>query len=463
MKSIFILFIACIASFSLQAQDITGQWNGELNVQQTQLRIVFHVSKTDTGYTATMDSPDQGAKDITVTNTVFEHPYITFEVSNLVLKYTGELKDGEIIGIFNQGGFEIPMNLTRNTIEKAAMNRPQEPKQPYPYDVEEVSFQNSDAKITLAGTLTLPKDNRDIPVVILISGSGPQNRNEEHMGHKPFLVISDYLTRNGIGVLRYDDRGVGQSKGDFATATSADLATDVESAIAYLKTRKEINPNKIGLLGHSEGGLISYMVAAKTTDVNFIVSLAGPGLSGYDIILLQTELINKANGKNPAELEKELAFLKQSLDMVVAGTNLDEVKIQLTDTLRQQLTNSPKLLPEGMTTETVNQFVETLTTPWLQYFLTFDPGSSLAAVSCPVLALFGEKDLQVPPKENLSAIKNALSKGGNKNVIIKEIPNLNHLFQEAETGSPTEYGTIEQTFSPVVLEEITTWIKRQME
>ena len=461
MKPIFILLLTLFTAFSASAQDITGKWHGVLNVQQTQLRLVFHVTKTELGYSSTMDSPDQGAKDITVTSTTFENATLKFEVANLKIEYQGELKDGEIIGTFHQAGHQFAMNLSREAIEKAVVRRPQEPTKPYPYYSEEVSFQNTGAQITLSGTLTLPKNGTDFPVVILISGSGPQNRDEEIVGHKPFLVIADHLTKNGIAVLRYDDRGVAQSSGDFKTATSADFATDVESAIAYLKTRKEINKNKIGLVGHSEGGLIAPMVASTSKDVHFIVLLAAPGISGYDIILLQTELIKKANGTEESKVQKEVAFLKNSLDIVVKGDDLAEIKAVLKDSVLKQRSAQPDLLPEGMRAEDVDTFVETFTTPWFQYFLKYDPTTSLENVKCPVLAIHGGKDLQVPPKENLTAIKNALTKGGNNNVTIKEFADLNHLFQEAQTGSPMEYQTIEQTFSPVALAAISTWIKTQ--
>jgi dienelactone hydrolase len=463
MKKIFFLLMAFATCFSMKAQDITGQWNGVLDIQGTQLRLVFNVTQNGDAYNTTLISLDQGATEIPVTKTTNENSKITFEVTNLNIEYIGELNDGKIIGIFKQGGLEIPMNLSRETIEKAAINRPQEPKEPYPYDVEEVSFQNSGAKITLAGTLTLPKNTSDFPVVILISGSGPQDRNEEMFEHKPFLVIADYLTRNGIGVLRYDDRGIGKSEGNFGTATSADFATDVESAMNYLKTRKDINPNKIGLIGHSEGGTIASIVAAETKDVNFIVSLAGPGISGYDILLLQTELVAKANGMETNTLTKELAFLKSNLDIVINGNDLEEIKTALTASIKKQIRARSEESPEGIGPEHVKPLVDAFTSPWYQFFLKFDPSTSFSKVKCSVLALNGAKDLQVPSKENFSAIKNALTKGGNKNVTIKEFPNLNHLFQEAETGSPTEYETIEQTFSPVVLEEITTWIKTQTE
>jgi hypothetical protein len=273
MKAILALLMMLTTTLFVNAQDITGQWNGVLQVQGMQLRVVFNVSKTDNGYSSTMDSPDQGAKGIPVTNTSFENAKVRFEVANARIEYLGELKENKIVGTFKQGG--------------QAQKRPQEPTKPYPYYSEDVTFQNTKAGIALSGTLTLPKKEGVFPVAILISGSGPQNRDEELLGHKPFLVISHYLTRNGIGVLRYDDRGVAQSTGDFKTATSADFATDVESAMAYLKTRKEIHKRKIGLIGHSEGGIIAPMVASKNKDVSFMVLLAGTGIRGDKLLLLQ--------------------------------------------------------------------------------------------------------------------------------------------------------------------------------
>ena len=460
MKKKSILLIAFLTSITIMAQDITGKWNGVLKVQGTQLRLVFNVSKSENGLTSTMDSPDQGANGIQVTKTTFENSKIKFEVANARIEYDGELKGDEIIGTFKQGGQEFPMNLSRKAIEKEVVKRPQEPLKPYSYYSEEVTFQNSKANISLAGTLTLPKKEGDFPVVILISGSGPQNRDEEMLGHKPFLVLSDYLTKNGIAVLRYDDRGVGQSKGDFKTATSADFATDVESAIAYLKTRKEINKKKIGLVGHSEGGMIAPMVAAKSKDVSYIVLLAGTGIQGDRLLLLQQELIAKANGASEAEVKRSVQANAKLFEMVVQSNDNEKLKLNLTSQLNELIKNEE--IPNGMSNEQYIAFqVNQITAPWMEYFMKYNPVSTLEKVKCPVLAVNGEKDLQVPPKENLTAIKNALAKGGNKNVTTIEFPNLNHLFQECETGSPNEYATIEQTFSPIALAEITKWIMTQ--
>lgn len=452
-----------IANFTINAQDITGLWSGVLKVQGVQLRLVFNISKTENGYSSTMDSPDQGAKGIPVTSTRFENSKLRLEITNAKIEYSGELKENEIIGTFRQNGQEFPVNLLRGTIGKEIMKRPQEPVKPYNYYTEEITFKNLKANIALSGTLSLPKTGDDFPVVILISGSGPQDRDEALFGHKPFLVISDYFTNHGIAVLRYDDRGVGQSEGDFKMATSANFATDVESAIAYLKTRKEINKNKIGLVGHSEGGLIAPIVASQSKDVSFIVLLAGTGLRGDKVLLFQQELIAKASGISALEMDKSKQINAKLFEMVIKSDDNQKLKTALTDLINQALTNdSSARLPKGMKQEAfVSMQVSQILSPWMQYFLKYDPSMALERVKCPVLAINGEKDLQVSPKENLTAIKNALAKGGNKRVTTIEFPGLNHLFQECTSGLPGEYAEIEQTFSPEVLDQMTNWIITQ--
>ena len=458
-KPILILFTLFIA-ITTYGQDITGQWNGILKVQGTQLRLVLNISQSEEGYTATMDSPDQGAEGIPVTSTIFEDSTLKFEVTPLGVTYSGTLDDeGVINGTFKQMGQSLPLNLSKGEVEKEELVRPQEPTEPYPYYSEEVSFANPIDSLTLAGTLTLPSKEGKYPVVIMITGSGPQNRNEELLGHKPFLVIADHLTRKGIGVLRYDDRGTAQSTGDFGSATSEDFARDVLSAVAYLKTRNDVDLKNIGLVGHSEGGLIAPMVAAQSKDIAFIVMLAGPGITGYDILLQQSELIGRANGSEEVELQSNLVLLKASLDIIVNGNDLDDIRSDLRDFIKKELNENPDVLPEGMEADDyVSTTVNRLGTPWFQYFLKYDPASSLVKVSCPVLAINGEKDLQVPSKVNLDAIKKYLEEAGNKDFVAKELPNLNHLFQECTTGSPNEYAEIEQTFAPSALLEISDWI-----
>lgn len=464
MRIFSILVILLLISITLRAQVITGQWNGVLKIQGTQLRLVFNVTETENGFSSTMDSPDQGAKGIPTTTTSFENSILKVVVENLKIEYLGTLnKDNIIVGTFKQGGQSFPMNLSKEVIEKEKLIRPQEPIKPYSYYSEDVTFENKNAKINLAGTLTLPDKNGVFPVVILISGSGPQNRDEELLGHKPFLVLSDYLTKNGIAVLRYDDRGTALSKGDFKTATSADFATDVASAISYLKTRKEINKKKIGLIGHSEGGLIAPMVAIESSDVAFIVLLAGTGIQGDQLLLLQQKLIGKASGVSEEDLRKNELTNRKAFDIVNKSTNLEQLNVDLTNYFKQTLKDSPNAeKPVEMSDEEyVELQVKQIANPWMQYFIKYNPAPTLEKVKCPVLAINGEKDLQVPPKENLEAIKKALSKGGNEKGTIKEIPNLNHLFQECKTGSPNEYATIEQTFSPIAMVEILKWVQAQ--
>jgi alpha/beta superfamily hydrolase len=464
MKKIFTIVILIINYQISSSQEITGTWNGILKVQGMQLRLVFKVTKSENGYSSTIDSPDQGAKNIPVTNTTFENSKIKFEVTNAKIEYNGELSDTKIIGTFKQGSQEFPMNLSKNPLEKEILKRPQEPTKPYSYYSEDVTFQNTKANISLSGTLTLPKKNGFFPSVILITGSGPQNRNEELLGHKPFLVISDYLTKKGIAVLRYDDRGIGDSKGNFKTATTVDFATDVESAINYLQTRKEINKNKIGLVGHSEGGLIASIVASKSKDISFIVLLAGTGIQGDKLLLLQQKLISRAKGISETDIKKSNQTNVKLFEIVIQSNDNQKLKTDLTNHIKETLKSDTSIeIPNGLTKEEfISIQVNQISNPWIQYFIKFNPATVLEKVKCPVLAVNGEKDLQVPSKENLTAIKNALKIGGNENVTIKEFPRLNHLFQECKTGLPNEYAKIEQTFSPIVLTEISNWILNQI-
>mgnify|MGYP000344535634 CR=1 FL=1 len=461
MKKLLLILIVLTGLHKTYAQDITGQWNGIL--KEMNLRLVVHITQTADGYAATLDSPDQGAKGISVNSTSFEKDTLKFDVVNLGVTYTGAFVDGSFNGTFTQGGFKIPLILGREVIEKEAVNRPQEPKEPYPYYIEEVTFKNEDANLTLAGTLTLPEKEGKFPVVVLISGSGPQDRNEELAGHKPFLVIADHLTKNGIGVLRFDDRGVGKSTGDHSIATTADFATDALSAVSYLKTRKEIDASKIGLAGHSEGGIIAPIAATKSDDINFIVLLAGTGIRGDKLMLLQQNLIGKAMGSSEQQLQTINDYFSAIFETLSKQNNQD-LKSDLKKTMTNVLADIPdEQMLMGMTKDetSIEAQASQLATPWMVYFTQHDPASILENVKCPVLAINGEKDLQVPPKENLIPIKTALEKGGNIAVTTIELPNLNHLFQECSTGAPTEYAIIEQTFAPIALETITEWILKQ--
>ena len=457
-KAIAVFLAIFISEVFSQAQDITGQWNGVLSVQGMKLRIVFHINKTGDGYTSTMDSPDQGANGLPVATTTFDGSKLSLSMPNIGMTYEGGFKTDSVVGIFKQGALSVPMTLKRTTVEAKPVVRPQEPKPPYPYRSEDVTFDNKTADVTLAGTLTMPATGGNFTAVILITGSGAQNRDEEIMGHKPFLVIADYLTRRGIAVLRYDDRGTAQSTGDIRNATTADFATDVESAMAYLKTRKEINPRKIGLMGHSEGGLIAPMVAARSKDVGFIVMLAGPGIRGDALLLLQAELVYRASGAPENKIAEILKINAKVFDKILA-TKENLSRQEIIDFMSGMKDDIAIAAGDAMTVDDyIRQGATQISSPWMQYFLRYDPAPALEKVKCPVLAVNGAKDLQVPPKENLSAISAALKKGGNKKVTVKEYLNLNHLFQECTTGSPSEYAAIEQTFSPTVLKDLADWI-----
>jgi hypothetical protein len=465
MTKTTLIAFAILTSLSIYAQNISGKWNGILKVQGTQLKLVFNITKTDKGYSSTMDSPDQGAKGIPVTSTSYENSILKLEISSAGIQYEGTLdKENVFVGTFKQAGQSYPLNLTKEKVEKEKVIRPQEPTKPYPYYSEDVKFENKKDKIVLAGTLTLPEKDGSFPSVILISGSGPQNRDEELLGHKPFLVLADHLTKNGIAVLRFDDRGTAESTGNFKTATSLDFARDVEFAIKYLQTRKEINKNQIGLIGHSEGGIIAPMVAAESKDIKFIVLLAGTGIRGDQLLLLQQELIGKASGISDADLQKAKVINKGAFDIVLKSSNTDSLRIELTSYIKQAIKDNPESeKPAGISEDDyVKLQVNQLTSPWMKYFIKYNPAPILEKVKCPVLAINGEKDLQVPAKINLDTIKKALEKGGNENVTTKELSNLNHLFQECKTGSPSEYATIDQTFSPIALEETSNWILKQI-
>jgi uncharacterized protein len=460
MRKLIAIVISTLTIFlsTSQAQNITGNWYGALQAQGVTLRLVVHVSKTDSGYASTMDSPDQGAKGIPVTTTTFESSILRFSIPAGKFEYSGKLQGDSIVGTLTQRGQIFPLNLSR-TPNVEALKRPQEPTKPYPYYSEDITIPNTSGNITLAGTLTLPKKEGKYPVVVLVTGSGPQNRDEELLGHKPFLVIADYLTRNGIGVLRYDDRGVGKSKGAFATSTTADFATDAESAVAYLKTRSEVDAKKIGIIGHSEGGLIAPMVAARSKDVAFIVLLAGPGLPGDELLLLQSRLINKADGTADKEIERQEKLNRRVYGLVKTSTSEAALEDSLSKFVRYTLkTDTSIKLPADMTEDQlVSSQVKAVTSPWIQYFIKYDPALTLKKVKCPTLALNGAKDLQVPPNEDIAAIKKAMA--GNKQLTTMILPNLNHLFQDCTIGSPSEYEKIEQTFSPTALKVMSDWLK----
>lgn len=455
------------------SQNITGQWNGILKVQNTQLRIVYNILETDSGYTATMDSPDQNAKGLPIDETTFMDNELFLNASSMGFSYKGVVNTttDTIKGIFMQGAAKLDLVLTRNEQEKELISRPQDPTH-FSYYQEDIVFENKKADIKLAGTLTLPKDKKANKIVILISGSGPQNRDEEvaTFNHRPFLVWSDWLTKQGIGVLRYDDRGVGKSTGDFKNASSADFADDTEAAVEYILSRNDLKDLSIGLLGHSEGGIIAPMVASRNKNVNFIVLLAGPGIPIDKLLIEQIEDNGKLENV-PADIlslniettKKMLNYLKEHKDVNFVGWKFGKEDIEngLRELLKTELDKYPKEALEGTSIEDIiKREVKTHSSNWFRFFATYDPADELEKVTCPVLAINGSLDCQVRCDSNLDAIKEALEKADNKNFEIAKMEGLNHLLQKAKTGSVSEYGQINETVNTEALIKVSEWINK---
>ncbi len=453
-------------------QSLVGNWEGVIDAAN--LKVVFHIAeKADQTLSATLDSPDQKAFGIPVETVVFEKGHLHLEIPLVHGSYDGQMnEDGsEMDGKWKQG-LALALNLKKTSsepgdikpsanIEKLMATQKaiasHEPQKPYPYQEEAVSFPNIQAGVTLAGTLTLPEGEGPFPAVVLISGSGPNDRDETVAGHRLFLEIADDLTRHGIAVLRYDKRGIKASTGDYFTATTQDFASDALSGVAYLKSREGIDPKKIGLVGHSEGGLIAPMAAIQAPDVSFIVLLAGSGVAGKDVILRQRELMDEAEGVDKKAMTFHQASLKWLLGEIEKGKDEGEIKAAMPNIL-QAAGDDPQTLSKDQAF--IDSYEKLFVGPWGRFFITFDPQETLRKVKCPVLALNGEKDLQVDPQQNLPPIEEALKEGNNPDVTFKSFPDLNHLFLPCNTGDASEYALIPQTISPAVLGFMTAWIKK---
>lgn len=446
------------AQTSATAPVIDGAWLGTLHAGAVNPHIIFHITSSRSGLAATLDSPDQGIRGLPTNSTTLTGNTLTINAENLHVTYTGTLSPDNttFTGTWSQSARTFPLTLTHvtNPAELAAPKRPQDPTPPFPYKSIDVTYANPTGNDTLAATLTIPPGSGPFPAVLLIPGSGPHDRDETIFDHKPFLVLADYLTRHGIIVLRADDRGVGHSTGSLASATTADLATDAEAGLAFLRSRPEVDPHRIGLIGHSEGGIIAPMIAARNKTVAFIVLLAAPGVSGSQLIPEQVRLLALASGLSPTVASHAFADETKLVDLAVQA----EKNPQDAAALDQQLhTQFATVLPANR----VDSAVKIFSSPWFRFFLSYDPATALRHVTCPVFALNGSKDVQVSATQNLPAIRAALAAGGNTHVETIELPDLNHLFQPAATGSPTEYAQIETTIDPEVLAEVSDWIKKQ--
>lgn len=452
MKKAILFFLAFITALTASAQTVAGTWTGKLSVGGTQLTVALNITDNADGtYSCTLDSPDQGVKGIPAEITVTDGTKVKVTIASLMAAYEGEIKDGELKGTFTQQGFPFPLNLKPG---EAKLNRPQTPKEPYPYVTKELTVSNHADGAELSGTLTYPvgyekMDKKDVPVVVMVTGSGLQNRDEELFGHKPFLVLADYLARNGIATLRYDDRGKDKSTGNPATATVESNMRDALAAVEAARGMGEFG--KVGVLGHSEGGLIAFMLGAQGK-ADFIVSMAGPGVGGDSILLAQNRRMLVQSGM-PAGLADGYCKALKGILTAMAGTeSISDPNAKAQEIVKQTGVNLPAPAVANLA-----KVIES-GTPWLKSFISYDPTGDIKAQKCPVMAVNGSKDMQVIADENLSAIRGLLP--ANKMNVVKEYDGLNHLFQHCTTGMVTEYNQIEETMSPEVMQDIAGWINK---
>ena len=431
---------------------VVGAWSGPLKVGGTELRIVFHIEPGEDGLTATMDSPDQGATGIPVSDVAVVGDSVTLAVDRIGGVYTGALADGDtkIDGQWTQGGQSFPLTLTPTAeADTGPPPRPQHPEPPYPYAADSVTFRNEAAGLGLAGTLTRPEGEGPHPAVVLVSGSGPQDRNSEVFSHKLFHVLADHLTRQGIAVLRYDERGVGASEGTFEGATSEDFAGDAAAAVRFLKGRPGIDSEAVGLLGMSEGGLVAPMVHTRFEPVDFLVLMAGPSVPGHEILVEQGARMASAQGASPSAVDTIRSMQQQIMSAVRTASDSAEVANQVRSMLKKQ----------GLPDAQAESQIEQMTSPWFRFFVRYDPAPTLRQVDVPVLALYGSKDLQVPAGQNVGPMRAALQASPSDDATVRVLDGLNHLFQPAETGLPSEYAQIDTTMAPTALETISAWIR----
>lgn len=454
--SALILLAALALASSAAADGVAGAWHGAIQGPGGRLDVRVELGRGPGGWEGTIDIPAQGAFALPLAAVEVDGPRVRFAIAGVPGDplFDGELAADEIAGTFTQRGQRLPFALRRG--EAGPRVRPQDPPAEVPYRSEEVRFPGDG--VELAGTLTAPRGPGPHPAVVLLSGSGAQDRDGEIMGHRPFLVLADHLSRRGIAVLRVDDRGVGESEGILAAATSSDLAGDALAAVHYLRSRPEIAWRRIGLLGHSEGALVAPLAATRSSDVRFLVLLAAPGVPGRELLPVQTRRIALAAGAPESTVERQVALLEEGLDLLAAGVDEETTRRGLLEVARRQLELAGGRPGDAVTDATIAQQVDLMLTPWFRFFLTYDPREALRRITVPVLAIQGELDLQVDADQNLPQVRAALEAGGNPDVTVRRLPGLNHLFQRARTGSPSEYFQLEETLAPEVLDLVAQWI-----
>ena len=448
-KNSLIIVLLTFLTVQTAMSQVEGYWKGEIDLGTLKLEMAFDIKAIENGYSATLDVPAQGAFDVPVDETTFQDGQLQLTMSAMDANYSGTLKEGIIEGEFTQRGMTFPLNLVKAEKKEQKKARPQDPLPPFNYHIEEVTFVNEKEGNTLVGTLTIPEGEGPFPAMVLVSGSGQQNRDEELMNHRPFWVIADYCARHGIAVLRYDDRGIGGSKGEVENATTMDFSYDAEAAFDYLRNRKEINASQVGILGHSEGGVINFMVAARRPEVAFLVSLAGPSVNGIEVLKEQQKAILRISGMTEEAVQFNCNTNAQMFDIIEASSSREEA-----NSLLRQLVKG-----WGYNEELTEQTVRQMASPWMYYFLRYDPTEAIVKTNCPALLLNGSKDLQVNASQNLPGYEKIIADYGKTNITLREMPGLNHLFQHCETGSPNEYFEIEETISTEVLEMMVGFVK----
>lgn len=465
-KSMMLLFsLACAVAADAQTA-FTGIWEGKMNVG-VELRVYFQISQDSSkNFIATMEVPDQGLKNIKASTLQFKGDSVYLEISQFQAKYAGKMiNDSFISGVLQQGP-PLPLNL-RRVQGIAEIKRAQTPVPPFPYNSEDLVYYNRDKSIAYGATITIPKGKGPFPAVLLLTGSGQQNRDEEIMGHKPFAVIADHLTRNGFIVLRVDDRGMGKTTGDVMSATTRDFANDAIVSLDYLKSRKEVNKSKLGLIGHSEGGMIAQMIGAERNDIDFIVMIAAPGEPTLKVMHDQNEAVLRKMGMGKAYVDAYLVLYDNILKAVLSSTSAtakDSVRAVVDKWMAGTPANiviaTTGIRDEASKTNFINQFAGQVGSPWFRYFLSYVPQVYLKKITAKVLAVNGSQDVQVLAASNLKAIETALQSGKVKVYDVVELKGLNHLFQECKTCSTMEYGQLQQTISPAFLDAITGWMKK---
>jgi len=472
MKNILILLTVLLPVFNCSAQySLIGDWNGTLDVNGAKLTLVLHIKDAGSGaMSGTWDSPAQGVYEKPCSSVTLSGDTATIAIAVVKGKFKGVFKtNDEIGGVWMQGGM-IPMTLSRGDGKDAGPKRPQNPKPPFNYTSEDILYYNADSSIRYGATITIPKGDGPFPAVLLITGSGQQNRDEELLGHKPFAVIADHLTNNGYVVLRVDDRGMGQTTGEVHHATTRDFADDATVSFNYLLSRKEVDKKKAGLLGHSEGGMIAEMMAAENKHIDFIIMMAGPGEKLSQAMIEQNEALLQSKGISQRSIDKYIVLYKEMVNTAISTADSDRLRTAITEEVKDWKYKTPDSIVVAITgihDETseaayIDLIAKLFAHPWWHYFLSYDPVPDIEKISCKVLALNGDKDIQVVPKTNLQGLREALAKSKSKDYEVKLMPGLNHLFQTCHTCTFPEYQQLEETVAPVALQTMSDWLDKHV-